>query len=70
MKLVDNCPVCVEPASSKEYKEIPDTLCPACVEPEKEPKKPTIKMTEYCLRAYMRNVVTKKYCKDSPHGCS
>lgn len=73
MKLKDNCPVCVEPKPSKEYQEIPDSLCPVCVELEPEPElpKPTIiKITEYCLRAYMRSAATSKFCNVPPRGCS
>ena len=71
MKLEDSCPVCIEPAPSKEYQTLPDSLCPVCVEPEPEIPKPTvIKMTEYCLRAYMRSAARSKYCAVPPRGCS
>jgi hypothetical protein len=72
VKLTDDCPICIEQKPSKEYQKIPETLCP-CEESslEKEPPKPTIiKVTEFCLREYLRNAATSKFCKTPPRGCS
>jgi hypothetical protein len=72
MKLKDGCNECVESKPPKEYKEIPASLCP-CVDskPKPEPPKPTIiKMTDYCLREYIQNMATSKFCNIPPRGCS
>jgi hypothetical protein len=73
MKLKDNCPECVEVKPEKEYQKIPKSLCPDCVKPKEEirktPKRNIIKVTEYCLRDYMRKVVMLKNCQVTPKGC-
>jgi hypothetical protein len=73
MKLKDNCPECVEIKPEKEYQKIPKSLCPDFIksneEIEKTPRRNITRVTEYCLRDYMRRVVMSKNCHAMPKGC-